>query len=193
LKLKTNISELKSNGFKVEELLSQNAGIHLDLGGGAHPQRGFINIDIRELPEVDIVHDLQVVPWPLPDACASRVMASHLVEHISPAGGVFIRFMNEVWRVIKPGGEFMISMPYGLSPGFVQDPTHCNPCNEATWAYFDPLHQSRLWEIYKPRPWYYRYVSFDPMWNMEVLLIRHSEDSQLWEKERTEWGPMSFE
>src|SRR4051794_30970192 len=45
---------------------------------------GFLNIDYRDLPTVDIVHNLCVFPWPLPDECASIVMASHLVEHINP-------------------------------------------------------------------------------------------------------------
>jgi SAM-dependent methyltransferase len=177
----------------VLELLKSESGIQLDLGGGAHPQHGFLNIDIRDLPEVDIVHDLTKFPWPLPDECCLRVMAAHLVEHINPANFAFVKFMDEVWRITRPGGEFMISMPYGYSPGFIQDPTHCNPCNETTWAYFDPLHVSQLWTIYKPKPWYYRYVSFDPMWNMEVFLLKHSGVQEKWEEEREEWGPMTFE
>jgi hypothetical protein len=143
---------------------------------------------MRDLPEVDIVHNLEVVPWPLPDECAIRIMASHLIEHINPAGG--IHFMNEVWRVAKPGAEFMISVPYGSSPGQLQDPTHCNPSNEATWAYFDPLHASMLWRIYKPKPWYYKFCAWDPIWNMEVLLIKHSEDEESWEEEREQLTPI---
>ena len=182
----------KTNG-KVADLIAKNQGIHLDLGGGGNPQPGFVNMDIRDLPEVDIVHDLTEFPWPLPDECVTRMMASHLIEHINPANFGFVNFMNEAWRVMKPGGEFMIAMPYGLSPGFIQDPTHCNPCNEVTFAYFDPLHHTGLWRIYKPHPWYYRYVSFDPMWSLEILLVKHSDDEDQWEKERKEWGPMRFE
>ena len=69
----------------LEELLaSSDQGVKIDLGGGGHPQPGFINVDMRDLPEVDVVHNLCVFPWPLPDECASLVMASHLVEHINP-------------------------------------------------------------------------------------------------------------
>lgn len=190
--LKSGGNSRGQNRHDLEMLLHSKSGIQLDLGGGANPQHGFVNIDKRDLSQVDIVHDLEEMPWPLPDDCVMRAVASHLVEHINPAGGAFMRFMDEVWRVMKPSGEFMISMPYGYSPGFIQDPTHCNPCNEATWAYFDPLHQSRLWAIYKPKPWYYRYVAFDPMWNMEVLLVKHSESEEEWETERQKWGPMTF-
>ncbi len=61
-----------------------NLGIHVDLGGGQYPQPGFLNIDNRDLKQVDIVHDLTIFPWPLPDECASIVMCSHLVEHLNP-------------------------------------------------------------------------------------------------------------
>ena len=64
-----------------------------------------------------------------------------------------MNFMDELWRVMKPGGRVFIVTPYAGSPGYWQDPTHCNPCNEATWFYFDPLHDSQLYKVYKPKPW----------------------------------------
>jgi hypothetical protein len=42
-------------------------------------------------------------------------------------------------------------MPYGANHFFVQDPTHCNPCNEITWQYFDPTYN--LFKVYFPKPW----------------------------------------
>lgn len=181
-------------------LLEHKQGIQLDIGCGGNKQPNFVGIDIRDLPGVDIVHDVNLHPWPLPDECVTRAMTSHLVEHIPPVAVLesgtrfpFLEFMNEVWRVCKPGAEFMLSLPYASSPGFAQDPTHVNPCNEVTFAYFDPLHHTKLWDIYQPKPWYYRYVSFDPMWNLEVLLLRYSNEESEWERERKEWGPMEME
>ncbi len=106
-------------------LKKYNQGIKLDLGCGENKQEGFVGIDIRKLKGVDIVHDLEKFPYPLPDECASLAIASHLVEHINPHKGVFIDFMNEVWRLLKPNGEFIIGTPYAGSPGYYQDPTHC--------------------------------------------------------------------
>lgn len=91
----------------------------------------------------------------------------------------------------KPGAEFMIAAPYGTSPGFIQDPTHCNPVNEATFGYFDPMHKSRLWRIYKPKPWYVKRIYFDVMWSIEVLLMKHSESEDEWEAERKKFGPVN--
>lgn len=162
----------------IEEILKLNQlGVKIDLGGGGNPQPGFINVDIRDLPGVDIVQDLQKFPWKIPSECASLVMASHLVEHINPADGIFLKFMDEVWRLLKPDGKFMIATPYAGSPGYWQDPTHCNGCNEATWAYFDPLEAGGyLYRIYKPKPWKIEFSSWSMVGNMEIVLVKRRED-----------------
>lgn len=191
-------TEVAANG-DVEALIEARQGIQLDLGCGANKQPGFVGMDVRDVPGVDIVHDLNVHPWPLPDRSVTRVMASHLVEHVPPtavtAEGTrfpFVEFMDEAWRVCQAGAEFLIAAPYYASPGFAQDPTHINMVSEVTFAYFDPLHHTGLWHIYKPKPWYYRFVSFNPSGNIEVVLMRHSEDEDQWREERETWGPMQF-
>jgi len=146
----------------------EGIGINLDVGCGESKHPGFVGIDRRDLPGVDIVHDVEKFPWPIPSGCALNVVASHIVEHIKP--WLFIYWMDEVWRVTKVGGTLAIATPYAGSPGYWQDPTHCNGCNEATWQYFDPAFP--LYEIYRPRPWKIR-PGF-PVWqvtgNLEVLM-----------------------
>lgn len=145
-------------------------GIMLDVGCGANKQDGFVGMDRRELKGVDIVHDLEEVPWPLPDDSCLTVVGSHIVEHISPKN--MLGFMDEIWRVLKVGGMLAFSLPYGWSYGYIQDPTHCNPCNEATWQYFDPDYP--LYNIYFPKPW--KIQKGFPVWqvngNMEVVLVK---------------------
>ncbi len=165
-------SELKSDS--VEELIARHSGIHLDIGCGASKQEGFVGMDIRSLPGVDIVHDWNDMPWPLPDESCKLVMASHVVEHVNPADGHFIRWMDEVWRIAKYGGRLVISCPHGSSQGFLQDPTHINACNEATWAYFTP--ENPLYTIYKPKPWKLDFLTFDPSANIEVALTKIKEE-----------------
>jgi SAM-dependent methyltransferase len=193
-------------------LKKNNQGIKLDLGGGGAPQPGFVNIDVRNLPTVDIVHNLELFPWPLPDESCSLVMASHLLEHINPMypdarlapliklllkkklvsekeikdtigeiepGAIFMRFMDEVWRIMKPGGQFMAAFPYAGSPGFWQDPTHINGINEHTLAYFDPFEAGGfLFKIYKPKPWKIVSSQLAPSvnGNMEILLEKRRID-----------------
>ena len=156
----------------IQEIISAKSGIRLDIGGGGNPQEGFVNLDIRPLDTVDIIHDFENIPWPLPDESVLVAVASHVVEHISPQKFGFINFMDEVWRVLKDGGEFAIATPHGSSQGFLQDPTHCNPCNEATWAYFAPSHPSGLYGIYKPKPWAIKYLTWSPAANMEIVMVK---------------------
>jgi len=199
--------------MNINTLLKEKGGIELDIGCGGNKQRGYVGMDLRDLPGVDIVHNVLSYPWPLPDESVVRAVCSHLVEHIPThppdprlasfvqlmidKGAItedeanaalgdwrddmprFIRFMNEVWRIMKPDGQFVIACPHGYSPGQLQDPSHCNPSNEATWAYFDPLEPNTgggLYNIYKPKPWAVEHLSFAPYGNMEILLRKRRDD-----------------
>jgi len=168
----------KTSNSKVASLLKKsNTGIKLDLGGGGNPQPGFVNVDCRKLPQVDIVHNLEKYPWPLPSESVGFMMASHLLEHIDPARGNFLKFMDEAWRVMKPDGEFMIAVPYAGSPGMYQDPTHCNFLIERTWAYFDPLEAGGgLYKIYEPAPWKVKFCTWNAYGNMELVLVKRRDD-----------------
>ena len=152
---------------RIRQLLKRhNQGIKLDLGCGENKQPGFIGMDLRKLKNVDIVHNVEKFPFPFPDESCSIVLASHLIEHIKP--WLMLKLMDEVWRIMKTGGQFWLALPYALSFGFCQDPTHCNPCNEATWTYFDPEYP--LYEVYRPRPWRIERNIFQFNGNMEVIL-----------------------
>ena len=121
------------------------------------------------------VQDLEKFPWPLPDKCANLLISTHVLEHINPHGGVFLKFMDEAWRLLKPGGRFVIVVPYAGSPGFWQDPTHCNGITEATWGYFDPEDMSNFYSIYKPKPWKIINSAWSPMGNLETVLEKQNE------------------
>lgn len=148
-------------------------GILLDIGCGGNKQHGFTGMDVRDLDGVDIVHDFEEFPWPIEDKDVIQALASHVIEHVKP--WKFIPFMDEVWRVLKPDAHFLISMPYGASRGFQQDPTHCNMANEATWTYFDP--EQPLYQVYKPKPWKIVQNVWMPQGNMEVILAKRSENA----------------
>ena len=155
---------------KVSDLLKTKGGIRLDIGAGENPQEGFVTVDKRPLPTTDILWDLEVFPWPLPDDCCLTIVGSHIIEHIKPWHT--IPLFDELWRVMKLGGQLALVCPYAGSPGFWQDPTHCNGFNEATFQYFDPDYP--LYEIYKPKPW--KLAPGFPVWhvvgNLEVLMSK---------------------
>lgn len=165
----------------IDSILKEKGGIRLDIGGGNNPNPGFVNIDILPLPKVDIVWDLEEFPWPLPDECVITATASHVLEHINPHKGVFIRFMDELWRVMKPDAQFLFVVPHATSPGFAQDPTHCNMINETTMHYFDPDPEGanigqQLYQFYRPKPWKIIKQYWNPQGNLEVALRKRAWD-----------------
>jgi SAM-dependent methyltransferase len=152
---------------KLKELFKSKSGIMLDIGGGGNPQKGYVNMDMRKLPTVDIVHDIEDSRgFPLPDNCVTRVLCSHILEHICPKKLMFV--MSEIHRVCRPDAQVMISVPYGGSIGSIQDPTHCAFFNEYTFDYFDD--KKDLWYIYRPPAMRTQMRTFDLSGNVEVVL-----------------------
>ena len=136
--------------MKVSKGLEDKQGIILDLGCGRdklHPT--FTGMDKENLPGVDIVHDIEVMPWPLEDESCLTVVSHHLIEHIKP--WLTIDLFDELWRVMKLEGQVVLSTPYCRSEGYYADPTHCNPFSEKTFQYFDPRYYG--FTIYHPKPW----------------------------------------
>jgi SAM-dependent methyltransferase len=165
---------------RVKKLIKEKQGVKIDLGCGERKQGDdFIGVDYRKLDGVDVVWNLEEYPYPFPDECASLVVATHVLEHINPHAGVFIDMMNEVWRIMKIGGEFAFVVPYAGSPGYWQDPTHVNPISRNTLAYFDPLDPkigNQLYSIYRPKPWKIKVVNFHQAGNLEAVLVKRRID-----------------
>ena len=149
-----------------KSIFKDKRGFRLDIGCGENKQPNWLGMDKRKIKGVDIVHDAQVFPYPLEDECCFQVLLSHLWEHIEPKNRIDL--MNEIWRIMKPDGQLLISVPYYLSFGACQDPTHY-PCpNEATFTYFDP--KMPLYNIYKPKPWKLVQNNYTMNGNMEIIL-----------------------
>lgn len=164
---------------KVKKLIKKKGGIRLDIGSGGIQRAGFVGMDKRELPGIDIVHDWNDYPWPLPDESCVIVLASHVVEHVDPADGGFLRWMDELWRICNYDAEVAIVYPHGSSQRYLQDPTHCNPMNERVWGYFDPLEPKTggaLYRIYKPKPWRIKDLGWNPEGDVQVVLVKRRED-----------------
>lgn len=138
--------------------------IHLDVGCGENIQPGFVGMDKRALPNVQIVHDIESFPWPLEDESCAVILMSHIIEHIAP--NKHIDLLNELWRIMIPDGLLIISTPYPYSFGWHQDPTHIASWNEATPYYFVP--GNGLYNVYKPKPWKIDNLTYHVATTLEV-------------------------
>lgn len=94
----------------------------IDLGCGRHKKEGYFGIDCQQLPGVDLVCDCNEV-IPLPDNCADAIHAKDFLEHMQ--NNKRIHIMNEIWRLLKPNGQFYAITPdASAGEGAFQDPTH---------------------------------------------------------------------
>jgi predicted SAM-dependent methyltransferase len=76
----------------------------LEIGGGDKPIY-HPNLDIRKLPGVDIVADLNK-EWPVPNAAVDGVYSSYVIEHVS--WRKIKHFVSELHRVLRPGGRAVL-------------------------------------------------------------------------------------
>lgn len=106
----------------------------LNLGAGNDVRAGFINHDIVQLDGIDLVHNLNEFPWPIKDKSIDEVLAIDLLEHLDD----FMKAMEEVYRIMKPGGIFRIRVPYWNSWCTHSDPTHRRGFHELRFHFFDP-------------------------------------------------------
>jgi len=68
---------------------------------------GWVNVDCRPLPGVDVVCDLEQIPWPWKDNSVDEILMSHCLEHLDdPMGAV-----KEISRILKPGGIVNVYLP----------------------------------------------------------------------------------
>jgi hypothetical protein len=82
--------------------------LRLNLGCGHVMLDGYVNIDARELPGVDVVADLRSLP--IDEGTVDEIYAAHVIEHFSDEE--IDRFLLPHWRsLLAPGGVVRIVVP----------------------------------------------------------------------------------
>jgi len=85
-----------------------NAGrLLLAVGGGplrAHPD--FTNLNIGPFPNVDVVGDAHRIPYA--EGAVDAIYCEAVLEHLYAP----IRAVEEMWRVLKPGGQVFACTPF---------------------------------------------------------------------------------
>lgn len=132
--------------------------LKLDIGCGKNKKPGFHGVDSIAFEGVDTVWNvvrhitvpgqvdehtgkaLQPIPfssyarWPWDDASVEEVHCSHFVEHLTAQERV--HFVNELYRVLIPGGKCQIIVPHWASNRAYGDPTHQWPPVSEMWFYY---------------------------------------------------------
>ncbi len=111
-----------------------NVPVKLNLGAGRDIRVGWVNHDISQIFGIDVVHDLNIRPWPWGDLSVGEVIMKDVLEHLDD----FLQPMEELWRILIPGGKVTIRVPFMDSWSFFADPTHKRSFCEATFGFLDP-------------------------------------------------------
>jgi SAM-dependent methyltransferase len=99
---------------RLEKRYSDKNACILDVGVGGRKflgtigTIGTIGIDIRPNSKADIVHDLNIIPWPLENDKFDLILCRHILEHLLATD----KIMEELYRICKPGGKLVIEVPH---------------------------------------------------------------------------------
>lgn len=86
--------------------------LKLNLGCGHVPFDGYVNVDSRELPGVDVV--AEALDLPFESGEVDEIISSHLVEHFS--AHILEAVVLPYWHsLLKPGGELVTVAPDGAA------------------------------------------------------------------------------
>ena len=114
----------------------------LNLGCGKTRIPNSIGVDKLKIDGyTDVVHDLNIVPYPFKDDYVDEIHAYHILEHLDSP----MEKLEEFHRILKPRGVLHLRVPYFSSMGAFLDITHKRP-----FAYlsFDCFKKDRYHHFY---------------------------------------------
>ena len=116
----------------LEQIINSQNPVVIELGCGKKKREGRITVDQIDLPNVDIVADIENgLPF-LPDNSVDEIHCRSVLEHIEN----FENLMREITRVLKKNGKANIFVPHFSNPYYYSDYTHKRFFGLYTFYYF---------------------------------------------------------
>jgi SAM-dependent methyltransferase len=85
----------------------------LNLGSGTKKIEGYINVDKSKHKNVDIIHDLDIIPYPFEDSTINSILFDDSLEHLENPFNV----LCECHRILIKNGIVEIYVPHKNSYG----------------------------------------------------------------------------
>ncbi len=104
----------------------------LDLGCGPNKFKYALGEDCFLRPGVDVVANLDRVFYPYKDDVVDLALLNHVIEHLAYVP----RTMEELYRILAPGGRVVIRTPYYANEASFRDPTHRHHLSLKSMDYF---------------------------------------------------------
>ena len=147
----------------------------LDFGSGPKPRNIFL---ANELYSIDLIgatsKNHSVIkngdPLPFEENYFDRISAYDVLEHLSrdPTHNDFIFYMNELCRVLKPGGIALFVFPSYPHIDAITDPTHVNFISKSTIDYVLGSQKGSYAQIY---------TSYRLIVNRKIRVRKHFDPS----------------
>ncbi len=83
----------------------------LILGAAGKKNDHALTLDIDPAHHPDIVHNLNIVPWPFPDNQFKEIICHHVLEHLDD----LLPVLDELHRICQPRGVIYIEVPHHTS------------------------------------------------------------------------------
>jgi len=149
----------------------------LSVGCGHDAREDWTNLDLAPLPGVDVVHDLDDIPLPFPDAAFDYIECIDILEHVRELPDV----LREIHRITAPGGIVHIEGPHFTSSTWPTDPTHRRAFAINTFEFFahGSLHERDYYFDFAFAKVRTRRIGFQKVWflpwntPMEWLVNQH--------------------
>ena len=104
----------------------------LDVGCGNKKREGAVGIDSNPATQADVVHNLDVFPYPLNTSEFDEIYVTHCIEHLDDV----VKVMEELHRIGKSGCRVTIDAPYFSGQDAFSDPTHKHFFTSRSMDYF---------------------------------------------------------
>ena len=99
----------------------------LNLGCGKDYIDDWVNVDFYDDTKCDVTHDLEEFPWPWENDSVAEIRIIHTLEHLGADWKIYIKILQEMYRVCEDDAEIMVAVPSPWHWNFTADPSHVRP------------------------------------------------------------------
>lgn len=137
--------------------------------------KDLITLDFDETVNPDVVHDLNITPYPFNDNMFDEIHAYEVLEHFGKQGDyrAFFSQFEELWRILKPQGWLIGTCPNWDSLWAWGDPGHTRVITPQTLAFLSQAEY--LKQVGKTAMTDYRFC-----YTADYELYSFSEDKENW-------------
>lgn len=130
-------------------------------------------LDIDPNAGADVLHDLNDLPLPFADGAFDEIHAYEVLEHVGAQGDwrAFFAQFTEFWRLLRPGGHFLATVPSVSSRWLWGDPGHTRAILPETLVFLSQ-------DEYRNQVGRTRMTDYRHVWSGDFRTVFQTDDGQ---------------